>query len=358
VPAFANERETSDDTLSHFGYNRPRSFQGGSNSMRSRCAGALDARNQVAAALLFFAVAAALTSVPAPARADDEATEQARQHYLKGTKYFDLGQWDDAIAEYREAYKLRSDPAFLFNLATAYRRKGDLQPALDLYKNYLIANPESPKRSDIERRIRTLEKEMKHRPPATAVVKPSEPAPAPPPIPAAAATPTSEPALGPPTTTAPVPEPVPAPVPAPAPVSVPAPAPEIAPLSPAASVAEVTQPTPAPEPSSSGHGLRVAGIVCGVAGLASFGTAIYFYTRAVSLSDKVSNSDAPVSDYRSGKDAETMQWVFYSVGAGVLATGTVLYLLGWPTSAAGQAATGVTPMFGPGIAGLSAQGTF
>jgi len=95
-----------------------------------------------------------------------------------------------------------------------------------------------------------------------------------------------------------------------------------------------------------------------VAGLASSGTAIYFYTRAVSLSDKVSNSDAPDSDYRSGKNAETMQWVFYSVGAGALATGTILYLLGWPSSVAGQAATGVTPMLGPGIAGLSAQGTF
>jgi tetratricopeptide (TPR) repeat protein len=358
----ASRRETVDDTLAHFGYNRPRSFQGGSNSMRSRSACALDARNQAVAALLFLAVAAALTSVPAPARADDEATEQARQHYLKGTKYFDLGQWEDAIAEYREAYKLRSDPAFLFNLATAYRRKGDLQPALDLYKNYLIANPDSPKRSDIEKRIRTLEKEMKHRPPATAVARPSEPAPAPPAIPAAAPAPepATTPVLAPVSAPAPAPVPVPASVPAPAPIPVPAPAPapEIAPLAPAASVAEVTQPAAAPATTSSGQGLRVAGIVCAAAGLASIGTAIYFYTRAVSLSDKVSNSDAPDSDYRSGKSAETMQWVFYSVGAGALATGTVLYLLGWPSSAAGQAATGVTPMVGSGIAGLSAQGTF
>jgi tetratricopeptide (TPR) repeat protein len=264
--------------------------------MRSRSAG----RNRIAAVLVAVGLAAALTSASSLARADDEATEQARQHYLKGTKYFDLGQWDDAIAEYREAYKLRSDPAFLFNLAQAYRRKGDLQPALDLYKNYLIANPDSPKRSDIEKRIRTLEKEMKHRPPATPVVRPSEPVPTPPPIPAAAGAPTSEPAPAPATEPVPEPAPVPAPVAVPAPVSVPAPAPapEIAPLAPAASVAEVTQPTPAPEPSSSGRVLRIAGIVFGAAGLASIGTAIYFYTRAVSLSDKISNSDAPVSDYR------------------------------------------------------------
>ena len=233
---------------------------------------------------------------------------------------------------------------------------------MDLYKNYLIANPDSPKRSDIEKRIRTLEKEMKHRPPATAVARPSEPAPAPPAIPAAAPAPepATTPVLAPVSAPALAPVPVPASVPAPAPIPVPAPAPapEIAPLAPAASVAEVTQPAAAPATTSSGQGLRVAGIVCAAAGLASIGTAIYFYTRAVSLSDKVSNSDAPDSDYRSGKSAETMQWVFYSVGAGALATGTVLYLLGWPSSAAGQAATGVTPMVGSGIAGLSAQGTF
>ena len=129
--------------------------------MRSRCAG----RNQLTAVLVGLAglsFAAMLTS--APARADEDATEQARQHYAKGKQAFDLGKWDDAIAEFEDAYRLRSDPTFLFNMAQAYRRKGDLQRALDLYKNYLIENPDSPKRNDIERRIRTLEKEMKNQP--------------------------------------------------------------------------------------------------------------------------------------------------------------------------------------------------
>jgi hypothetical protein len=74
--------------------------------MRSRFAG----RNRIAAVLVAVGLVAALVTLPSPARADDEATEQARQHNEKGKKFF--GQWDDAIAEYREAYKLRSDPAF------------------------------------------------------------------------------------------------------------------------------------------------------------------------------------------------------------------------------------------------------
>ncbi len=142
--------------------------------MRSRCAG----RNQLTAVLVGLAglsFAAMLTS--APARADEDATEQARQHYAKGKQAFDLGKWDDAIAEFEDAYRLRSDPTFLFNMAQAYRRKGDLQRALDLYKNYLIENPTTPKRADIEKRIQTLEEEMKKRPAAPAPLA-REPSPA------------------------------------------------------------------------------------------------------------------------------------------------------------------------------------
>jgi hypothetical protein len=312
--------------------------------MRSRCAG----RIRVAAVLVAVGLAVALTSAPWPARADEKATEQARQHYAKGKQAFDLGKWDDAIAEFEEAYKLRSDPTFLFNMAQAYRRKGDLQRALDLYKNYLIENPQTPKRDDIEKRIRALEKEMKN--PArrqieapAPVAQPSEPPPAAQVI------------------VAPVPATVPAPVsvPTPTPAPAPAPAPESAPPTPAVSVVEPAQPAASFQPPSSGYGLRVAGIVCGAAGLASIGTAVYFYTRAASLSDRISSSDAPTSsDYQAGKDAETMQWVFYGVGAAALATGAVLYWLGSSSSAFAPTATVVAPMVGPGIAGLSAQGTF
>jgi tetratricopeptide (TPR) repeat protein len=361
--------------LAHFGYNRRRFFKEGSNSMRSRSAGALGARNHVAAVLLALVasgLAFGLTLGPSPARADDEASEQARQHYQKGKQHFDLGKWDQAIVEFEEAYRLHADPNFLFNLAQAYRRKGDLQHALDLYKNYLIANPESPKRSDIKERIKTLEKELKHRPtvPPAPVVRPSEPAPAPPTVASPALEPspksTAEAALPQATPAATPPAPaqtateaatvVPSRPTTPEPAS---PSPTAAPpVAPTASVAEVAQPAPAPETRSSGHDLRVVGIICGAAGLASIATAVFFYTRAVSLSDKVSNLNASYSDYQAGKSAESMQWVFYSVGAGALVAGSIFYYLGWSHSSTGQSATGVTPMFGPGLAGLSAQGTF
>ena len=103
--------------------------------------------------------------------------------------------------------------------------------------------------------------------------------------------------------------------------------------------------------------MRIAGIACGALGLASIGTAVYYYTRATSLSDKVTGANpASTSDFQAGKDAQTMQWVFYSVGAGALATGAVLYFLGY--SQASSVEVGLAPMVGPRTAGLSARGGF
>ena len=113
------------------------------------------------------------------------------------------------------------------------------------------------------------------------------------------------------------------------------------------------------ERGNDGRTLRIAGIASGAVGLASLGTGLYFYTRAVSLSDDVSSSDTPsAADHKAGKNAETMQWVCYSIGAAAVASGAVLYYLGWRSSAGDTPTTAVVPLAGPGLAGISAQGTF
>jgi hypothetical protein len=137
-----------------------------------------------------------------------------------------------------------------------------------------------------------------------------------------------------------------------------APSPPPAAVLPVAAVPE--QVVVANETSSPGRGLRIAGIGCGVLGVASVGAGVYYYTQAKSYSNKVAGQGANPNpaDASAGKHAQTMQWVFYSTGAAAIATGTVLYVLGWPSSDAGRVTTGVAPMFGPGVAGISAQGAF
>ena len=263
------------------------------------------------------------------AQAGDNDKAAAKAHYETGTRLYDIREYDKALLEYKSAYLAQPDPAFLFNIGQCYRKLGQNAEALNFFQQYLKkAPPNDPNRRQVEARLRDIENEARLKAGA------AETAPAP---------------------LTPVPN-LPPPAPAPAPASPPA-TPALPPA--AAAVEEAAPVSAAAQPSHPGRGLRIAGIACGAAGLASIGIAIYYYTQARSFSDKVNNSPTPqASDDQAGRDAQSMQWVFYSVGAGVLATGALLYWLGWPSTDTGRSLAGVTPMVGPGMAGISAQGVF
>src|SRR5258706_8903492 len=86
------------------------------------------AETMLGRAVALFALLAA-----GAARADN-ATE-ARAHFEAGSAHFAVGEFDQAGLEYQEAYKLKPDPALLYNAAQAYRLAGNHQKALVLYKN-------------------------------------------------------------------------------------------------------------------------------------------------------------------------------------------------------------------------------
>jgi tetratricopeptide (TPR) repeat protein len=85
------------------------------------------------------------------ARADSR--ESAKDHYQRGTRSYDLGNYDDAIREYSAAYGFVSDPAILFNLAQAHRLSNHPTEAIRLYRTYLSKVPNSPSKRDILRWI-------------------------------------------------------------------------------------------------------------------------------------------------------------------------------------------------------------
>ena len=293
------------------------------------------------------------------AQAGESDKVTAKAHYEKGTRLYEIREYDKALLEYKAAYLAQPDPAFLFNIGQCYRKLGQNQEALSFFQEYLKkASPDDPNRHQVEARVRDIEADTKLKaeaaqtapPPSTPNLAPNLPLPAPTPIPAQATPP------------APLPAPELAPLtPTPATPVVTAPPPPATPVLPATatSVEQTAQASTVPQPTNPGLGLRIGGIACGAAGLVSVGTAIYYYTRARSLSDRVTNSQTPTaSDDQAGKDAQTMQWVFYGVGAAALVAGTVLYWLGSPSTNTGQTLAGVAPMVGPGLAGISAQGAF
>jgi tetratricopeptide (TPR) repeat protein len=91
-----------------------------------------------------------------PARADERAL--AREHYQKGTKAYDLGVYDEAIKEYMEAYRIKDDPAILYNLGQAHRLAGHAAEAIRFYKMYLTKVPRASNRDEVQLKIDELSK--------------------------------------------------------------------------------------------------------------------------------------------------------------------------------------------------------
>jgi hypothetical protein len=301
-----------------------------------------------------FVLAALLTGMVVPARAAaDASTEEARKHFLKGQQLFDVGRWDEAAEEFEQAYAARNDPTFIYNMAQAYRRKGDAKRALELYKNFLIKDPKTPKRAEVEERIAALQRQVEEADRASKSVAPT---------PAYVPPPSAEPAPMPAPAPAPVPAPAPTPAvaPVPAPATFPAPAPDLTPApapvsAPTTVYASTPQPAAVP-PASPGRRQRIGGIICGAAGLAAIGVGAFFSLETDDYSSTVQRGSIfnPHFDDR-GKLYEKLQWVGYGLGAGLIVTGAVLYGVG---AAAKAPAVSLVPTVVPGGAGLGAQGVF
>jgi tetratricopeptide (TPR) repeat protein len=117
--------------------------------------------------------------------ADD--VSEARNHYQRATNHFAVGEFTKAGEEYQAAYKLKPDPALLFNAAQAFRLGGDSKRALVLYRNYLSFYPNESNAEEVRVQIEKLR---------TAIESEPVPAPAAEP-PRIQSSPTSSPEAGP-----------------------------------------------------------------------------------------------------------------------------------------------------------------
>jgi tetratricopeptide (TPR) repeat protein len=131
----------------------------------------------------------------APVRADDA---DAKTHYQKATAHFAIGEYHDAAIEYEEAFKLKQDPAILFNAAQSFRLAGDNPKALLLYNNIIKLYPSTQYAKDSRERIEKLAQSGTSPPAVTPPPAPPPVTPIPPPVVAAVPPPRITPALPPP----------------------------------------------------------------------------------------------------------------------------------------------------------------
>jgi tetratricopeptide (TPR) repeat protein len=85
------------------------------------------------------------------------ATATAKAHYARGTSYYNLNRFREALSEYEAAYLAVQDPPFLYNIAQCYRKLGDDKQAVRFYQSYLRVAPDASNRAEVERRITELE---------------------------------------------------------------------------------------------------------------------------------------------------------------------------------------------------------
>ena len=118
-----------------------------------------------------------------------------------------------------------------------------------------------------------------------------------------------------------------------------------------------------PSGGGGGAGLRTAGIVAGSMGAAFVVAGVIFSIETRSIANQVSSDDARNTYDRNkddlGKLCATLQWVGYGVGAAALATGGLLYYVGYRAAPAPASdSVSLLPVLLPGVTGAVLQGRF
>jgi tetratricopeptide (TPR) repeat protein len=126
-------------------------------------------------------VIAVLLALAAPLHAEPVA--EARDHFERGARAYELGDYRRAIAEYRASYELAPRALLLYDLGQAYRKLGELERALQAYRQYLARSPSGRYRDAAAAQARELEqlieaqRKLAAAPPDDAAVEPERPPP-------------------------------------------------------------------------------------------------------------------------------------------------------------------------------------
>lgn len=232
-----------------------------------------------------------------PAHAEDSADPVVayREAVSRGSAQFDAGDWAEARASFEAAYAIHPEPVLLFNIASCYRREGNLDVAVEKYRAFLTASAsDDPRRALAAQTIIDLEETISSR----TVVPRREPEPEP-----------ADPEPAPEETIIAVED-----------------EPEETPASVAAAPARA---------ASDGAALRWSGVACGVASLVT-GALALSATREASNAEASLSTLAPgtawdvdqQATFDRGQGAQRRAIIYSIASAALVATGVVLYVTG------------------------------
>ena len=131
-----------------------------------------------------MALLLAILAITAPGRMARAAEPgDAKARYMSGQSHYNLNEFAEALQDFKEAYRLHPDPAFLFNIAQCERQLGELDEAIKFYRSYLRNKPDASNAREVQKKIDELralaEAKNKARDGApTSVIPPTTPQPA------------------------------------------------------------------------------------------------------------------------------------------------------------------------------------
>jgi len=107
-------------------------------------------------ATIFGVFAVTLVLGATSARAQDQALEQAKQHFDEGQNLYLQAKYTEAAEQFMAAYTVKKFPAFLFNVAVCHEKNRDFAKALGLYERYLREDPHSQDKAIVLKRIAAI----------------------------------------------------------------------------------------------------------------------------------------------------------------------------------------------------------
>lgn len=105
------------------------------------------------------AIVALMVSTPCLAQSPQtDAREQARIRYTEGQQQFRAGNFEQALVNFRSAYRSQPHPVVLLSIAECHERLGERIKAIDVLRQYLRDRPDAPNREEILQRIEGLQR--------------------------------------------------------------------------------------------------------------------------------------------------------------------------------------------------------
>lgn len=102
-------------------------------------------------------VVVAPTDVPAQSRKD---IERAKKAFRDGKKAYDKERYDEAAAQFLEAYELSGRNELLYNIGQAYRLGGQLLEAEKYLQLYLEKEPDAPNSEDVVQAVVEVQQQI------------------------------------------------------------------------------------------------------------------------------------------------------------------------------------------------------